>query len=487
MSLVLILGLAGRPAGADDPAGQDERAQRDQVRHQQVEVATQLNTLKANDAELEAAVQTLDQNLAAQQSKVADATRNADQAKLTADQLAAELVTSERRVDKLKGRVRERAVYDYVHPSTDSLAQVLHSQDLGEAESRQALNGSVSGTDADVLDQLRAARQQTDRSRARAVDAKAAADQRRSELEAEQQGLQQARDEKAQAVTALQSRISGVQGEANALSAQEDELTAVIQRKQAEYEVAIRAEAARQAETARQAEAARQAKASKDSQAKSDAAKVTAPATTTASPTSAPTTAGSNTAASNTATPTTGAPTTGAPTTGAPTTAAPTTAAPTTGAPQTAPATAAPTAPAPTDPPAPAPTTQAAPAGGSSSSGLIFPADGPITSGFGYRWGSLHPGIDIGAGYGAPIHAAKSGTVIYAGWMDGYGNFVLIDHGAGFVTGYGHQSRIAVSEGQQVSQGQTIGYVGSTGNSTGPHLHFETRPNGVPVDPMQYL
>jgi len=123
---------------------------------------------------------------------------------------------------------------------------------------------------------------------------------------------------------------------------------------------------------------------------------------------------------------------------------------------------------------------------GTSSSGLIWPVNGPITSGFGWRWGRMHEGIDIGVPCGTPIHAAASGTVIYSGWMDGYGNFVVIDHGNGLATAYGHQSAIYVSGGS-VSQGQVIGAVGSTGNSTGCHLHFEVRVNGNPVDPLGYL
>jgi len=123
---------------------------------------------------------------------------------------------------------------------------------------------------------------------------------------------------------------------------------------------------------------------------------------------------------------------------------------------------------------------------GTSSNGLIWPVNGPITSGFGWRWGRMHEGIDIGVPCGTPIHAAASGTVIYSGWMDGYGNFVVIDHGNGLATAYGHQSAIYVSGGS-VSQGQSIGAVGSTGNSTGCHLHFEVRVNGNPVDPLGYL
>jgi murein DD-endopeptidase MepM/ murein hydrolase activator NlpD len=124
--------------------------------------------------------------------------------------------------------------------------------------------------------------------------------------------------------------------------------------------------------------------------------------------------------------------------------------------------------------------------GSPSAAGLIWPVSGPITSGFGWRWGRMHEGIDIGAPCGTPIRAAASGTVIFAGWMDGYGNMTLIDHGGGLATGYAHQSAIYVGGGS-VSQGQVIGAVGSTGHSTGCHLHFEVRVNGTPVDPLGYL
>jgi murein DD-endopeptidase MepM/ murein hydrolase activator NlpD len=122
-----------------------------------------------------------------------------------------------------------------------------------------------------------------------------------------------------------------------------------------------------------------------------------------------------------------------------------------------------------------------------SSAGLIWPVSGPVTSPFGWRWGRLHEGIDIGVSYGTPIHAAASGTVIYCGWESGYGNLTVLDHGGNLATAYGHQSSIAVGCGQHVAQGDVIGYVGSTGHSTGPHLHFEVRVNGSPVDPMGYL
>ena len=118
---------------------------------------------------------------------------------------------------------------------------------------------------------------------------------------------------------------------------------------------------------------------------------------------------------------------------------------------------------------------------------FIWPVNGTFTSPFGMRWGRLHAGIDIAAPSGTGIRAADSGTVQIASWYGGYGNYTCIGHGGGISTCYGHQSSIGVSVGQNVSQGQVIGAVGSTGHSTGPHLHFEVRINGSPVDPMGYL
>ena len=124
---------------------------------------------------------------------------------------------------------------------------------------------------------------------------------------------------------------------------------------------------------------------------------------------------------------------------------------------------------------------------GVSPSGFIWPVQGVLTSGFGPRWGRMHTGIDIAAPAGTPIHAAKAGEVIYAGWLNGYGNTVVVDHGDGIATLYGHQSRLGSSEGQQLNQGDVLGFVGSTGHSTGNHLHFEVRIDTKPVNPRPYL
>jgi murein DD-endopeptidase MepM/ murein hydrolase activator NlpD len=124
---------------------------------------------------------------------------------------------------------------------------------------------------------------------------------------------------------------------------------------------------------------------------------------------------------------------------------------------------------------------------------FIWPLRGRITSTFGYRrhpiWGgiNLHTGLDIAAPYGKPITAADKGEVIFSGWWGGYGKALVIDHGRGYTTVYGHMSRIYMQAGQTVDKGQVIGLVGSTGFSTGPHLHFEVRVNGRPVDPSQFL
>ena len=136
--------------------------------------------------------------------------------------------------------------------------------------------------------------------------------------------------------------------------------------------------------------------------------------------------------------------------------------------------------------------------GGSSAAGIgsgrmMWPLSGSITSPFGWRIHPIfgtsryHSGLDIGADYGDPVVAADSGVVIYADWMGGYGKAVIIDHGSGVSTLYGHNSDLVVGEGQRVNKGQVIARAGSTGYSTGPHVHFEVRLNGSPTNPLDYL
>ena len=130
---------------------------------------------------------------------------------------------------------------------------------------------------------------------------------------------------------------------------------------------------------------------------------------------------------------------------------------------------------------------------GGGSGAMIWPLIGEITSEYGWRTHPIygdaryHSGMDIGGDYGDPILAAAAGIVTYSGWISGYGYAVIIDHGGGISTLYGHNEALAVAEGQTVSQGQVIAYCGSTGNSTGPHCHFEVREGGEPVDPWGYL
>ena len=121
------------------------------------------------------------------------------------------------------------------------------------------------------------------------------------------------------------------------------------------------------------------------------------------------------------------------------------------------------------------------------SGALIWPVNGPVVSPFGMRWGRLHAGIDIAVPSGTAIHAADGGRVVLMGWVGGYGNYTCIQHTASMSTCYGHQSSFATSNGASVSQGQVIGYSDCTGHCFGPHLHFEVRINGSPVDPMGYL
>ena len=120
------------------------------------------------------------------------------------------------------------------------------------------------------------------------------------------------------------------------------------------------------------------------------------------------------------------------------------------------------------------------------SAGFIWPVNGPVTSGFGWRWGRMHEGIDIGVPAGTPIRAAKAGTIVLAAPTSGYGNYTCISHGGGLSTCYAHQSSFARTSGS-IRQGDILGYVGCTGHCFGDHLHFEVRINGTAVDPLGYL
>lgn len=131
--------------------------------------------------------------------------------------------------------------------------------------------------------------------------------------------------------------------------------------------------------------------------------------------------------------------------------------------------------------------------GSAGAGGMVWPLNGPVTSPYGWRthpiYGTsrFHSGLDIGGDYGLPIVAAASGVVSHSGWISGYGYTVIIDHGGGVSTLYGHNEDLVVSVGQSVGQGQTIAWCGSTGNSTGPHCHFEVRINGEVTSPYDYL
>lgn len=129
------------------------------------------------------------------------------------------------------------------------------------------------------------------------------------------------------------------------------------------------------------------------------------------------------------------------------------------------------------------------PGGGDRFAGYIWPARGILSSGYGWRWGRMHRGIDIAGPVGTPILAAAPGVVVTAGWNSGgYGNLVEIQHPNGSLTLYAHNNRILVRPGERVQQGQIVAEMGSTGRSTGPHLHFEVHPRGNgAVNPIAYL
>ena len=371
--VVLVMALA-TPAFAD-PTPEEKRAA---AQAKKAQAASQLDTLKANDAELEAAVKALDAGVAIEAANTDAAQQALKAAERSLTSAQARLAATEAKMADLRVKVSEAAVRAYVHPGGDTLLEIVRSKDLGEASRRQALLAHVVSSDRDIVDQMRAARQDEQMEKENLAEAASVAADRKKAAAEKLSGLEKARNDQVKLKNALDARIEQVTSEVAALSREEATLSALIRARQAPPE--------------------------------SPAAAAAAPA-----------------AAAN------------------------------------------------------------APAAKVGGSGVAWPTNGSVTSGFGYRWGSLHAGIDIANGVGTPIRAAKGGTVILAGWNGGYGNCIVIDHGGGFSTLYGHMTRLRASDGQRVSQGDLIGDMGSTGNSTGSHLHFETRVNGSPQDPSRYL
>jgi murein DD-endopeptidase MepM/ murein hydrolase activator NlpD len=364
--LLLVVALAP-PAWSAAPSPEE---QRDAAREKQAELATEVDTLKASNDELESAVRALDAGVEVQSNQTESAKRALQSAETGLGSAEAKLAATEARMGDLRIQVAEAAIQAYVHPGGDALLQIVRAENLGEASRRQVLLSSVVNSNRDALDQMRATRQDQQFDKANLARARELAEERRKAAADRLAELQEALSQQNRLKSALDTRIAEYTAEVDALSREEATLSALIRSRQLEADA-------------------------EDVEAESS--------------------------------------------------------------------------------------------GGESADGLVWPASGPVTSGYGNRWGSMHTGIDIGAGYGASVYAAMGGTVIMADYNGGYGNCVVIDHGGGFSTLYGHMSYIEVSDGESVGQGELLGEVGSTGNSTGPHLHFETRVGGSAENPMRYL
>jgi murein DD-endopeptidase MepM/ murein hydrolase activator NlpD len=372
--LALVLLLAS-PAGAASATA--ARKRQAEVKAAKAKAAAKLNALKASDDQLEKAVAALATQVKSQNAKVASAQQAVGVAEAAVKAADAKIASTEAEMTNLQGSVVDRAVAAYVRPNQAAFAGITEAKSLEDASRRASMLRQVANSDRDVLDQLRATREDLGIEKQKAGAAREVAAQRRAAANQQLATYKSNLAEKARLENALNARIADVTGEIEAQTKEEATIQAVLN-----------SEAARAAATRR---------ASRGDDTASDSG------------------------------------------------------------------------------------------GRISGSGMRWPVGGPVTSEFGYRWGKLHAGLDIGAGTGTPIHPAKAGTVIFSGQQNGYGNVIIIEHGGGLTTLYGHQSRLAAREGDEVSTGDVIGYVGSTGHSTGPHLHFETRVGGSPQNPRRFL
>jgi murein DD-endopeptidase MepM/ murein hydrolase activator NlpD len=360
------------------------REEREAVRAERAARARDLVPLEAEEEELLAALQALDEHITAQEVRVREAELAVAAARDEASRLRDEIARTELRAAEIRTTGKQRAAQAFVHTDRDAIGALLSSRDPNEALLRRTLLEFVTLADIDVTDELRRVEDDLTRLRTEAQRQEALARERQAELTAILDSLERDRAAQEEIRARLADRIALIEAELDEMDAQDAQLSELIKEKQAE--IAAREAAAREASLR-------------------------------------------------------------------------------------------------------SPSPGAAP----SAYGMIWPTDGHLSSGFGYRrhpilgYSRLHAGLDIGNGYGTPIWSAAAGTVIYSGWRGGYGNAVVVDHGGGVSTLYGHLNERLVAEGTTIDRGEWVGLMGSTGLSTGPHLHFEVRVGGSARDPLVYL
>ena len=437
VALVVLVVSATTFVSAQESAEEtlrDAREAREESRRAQADLAKDIDLLEASDAELIAALEALNEQIFAQEQLVATAQDEVARARAEEARLREEIAATRLAAVELQERAFDRMVAAYVAPRDESIT----SSDPTASARREALFRQVDLDSQDLIDELRAVEDDLNVLEQRADQAALDAAEREVGLQAALAVLEDDVAAQERLRAELADEIAALEQQFEDMARAEAELVAVIRDAQREI--------ARQEALARAA--------------------TSTTTTTTTSTTAPPTTAADPSTDDGDTTDTTVADDADSGDGDGDDTD--------------------------TDDGTDTGTTTTTEAQADVTPSVIWPTTGAVTSGFGNRIHPItggsrwHAGIDIGSRTGTAIWAAQSGTVIFSGWMSGYGETIMIDHG-GYVTLYAHQSERQIAKGASVSQGQQIGLVGSTGNSTGPHLHFEVRIDGNAVNPMNYL
>lgn len=464
IGLVLLLSVAVVPANAQDDLEQ-ARARREALQADAAATAAALDVLAAEDAEIVAALEQVEGWIDIQEAKLARAELDLEQAIALEQEALERAAALELELEELRHTITEQSVNSYIEGFINDDGLLLRTRDINSVPVLRFILDESTGNTADTADLLRLASEL----QADAIDEAEEASQRartiRDDIERRIVELEATRADQQRIRAEVDRRIAELENEADSLAqASADverfivaELARIAEEERLRAEEAARIEAEREAERiaaaqeaidAAEAEAERVAaeEAAAEAQRVADEEAANAAAEDEAADADADADEGADDSATATATPE-------------------------------------PTA---VPEPEPTPVTSGAPT-------FIRPVPGAAVSGYGFRthpvFGTnrLHTGIDYNARQGDPIAASAAGTVIFVGPFGGYGNTVIIDHGGGYTTLYAHMSSFNVSNGAGVSAGNTVGFVGSTGVSTGPHLHFEIRVNGATTDPAPFL